>query len=100
MTLEGVRLFFPLAAAYAVLVPLSWVSAFGFQLPFARAVPVTQWHAHEMIFGVFGAALAGFLTSAVPEWTDTLRPSGRGSWRWRSPGCPGAWRVCSGSTRW
>jgi uncharacterized protein involved in response to NO len=24
-----------------------------------------------MIFGTYGAALAGFLTSAVPEWTDT-----------------------------
>lgn len=77
MTLEGVRLFFPLAAGYALVMPLAWVAAFGFQLPFARTIPVTQWHAYEMVFGVFGAALAGFLTSAVPEWTDTVRRSGR-----------------------
>ncbi|HTM77973.1 MAG TPA: NnrS family protein, partial [Devosia sp.] len=30
-------------------------------------------HAHEMIFGTYGMALAGFLTTAVPEWTDTPR---------------------------
>lgn len=77
LTLEGLRLFFPLAAGYALLLPLVWVTAFGFRLPFARAIPVTQWHAYEMVFGVFAAALAGFLTSAVPEWTDTPRRRGR-----------------------
>lgn len=77
LTREGVRLFFPLAAGYALLVPLVWVTAFGFRLPFARAIPVTQWHAYEMVFGVFAAALAGFLTSAVPEWTDTPPRRGR-----------------------
>lgn len=77
MTLEGLRLFFPLAAGYAIVMPLAWVAAFGYRLPFAQAIPVTQWHAYEMVFGVFGAALAGFLTSAVPEWTDTVRRSGR-----------------------
>lgn len=77
LTLEGVRLFFPLAAGYAVLMPLVWVAAFRFELPFARAIPVTQWHAYEMVFGVFGGALAGFLTSAVPEWTDTPPRRGR-----------------------
>jgi uncharacterized protein involved in response to NO len=77
MTDEGLRLFFPLAAGYAVLTPAIWVLAFGFALPFARTVPVTQWHAYELVFGVFGAALAGFLTSAIPEWTDTPRRHGR-----------------------
>jgi uncharacterized protein involved in response to NO len=77
MTDEGLRLFFPLAAGYAVLTPAIWVLAFGFALPFAHNVPVTQWHAHELVFGVFGAALAGFLTSAIPEWTDTPRRAGR-----------------------
>lgn len=68
---EGLRLFFPVAAGHAVLLPLVWVTLFAFSLPFARDVPVSQWHAHEMIFGTYGAALAGFLTAAVPEWTDT-----------------------------
>jgi uncharacterized protein involved in response to NO len=54
-----------------VLSPLAWVAVFAFALPFAHDIPVSQWHAHEMIFGTYGAALAGFLTSAVPEWTGT-----------------------------
>ncbi len=75
--IEGLRLFFPVAACHAVLLPLIWVTLLSFSLPFARDVPVSQWHAHEMIFGTYGAALAGFLTSAVPEWTDTRPRRGR-----------------------
>lgn len=75
--LEGLRLFFPVAAIHAVLLPLVWVTLFAFSLPLARDVPASQWHAHEMIFGNYGAALAGFLTAAVPEWTDTRPRQGR-----------------------
>jgi uncharacterized protein involved in response to NO len=70
-------LFFPVAACHAVLLPRAWVTLFAFALPFANDVPASQWHAHEMIFGTYGAALAGFLTSAVPEWTDTPPRRGR-----------------------
>ena len=64
---EALKLFFPIAAAHAVLLPLIWVTILSFDLPFARQVPASQWHAHEMIFGTYGAALAGFLGSAMPE---------------------------------
>ncbi len=74
---EGLRLFFPAVAIYAMLLPLSWVWLFDLTLPFADRILVTQWHAHEMIYGVYGAALAGFLTSAMPEWTDTPPRRGR-----------------------
>lgn len=74
---EGLRLFFPLAALHGALWPLLWVLAFGFGLPFVETTAPGQWHAQEMIVGSFGAALLGFLTSALPEWTDTPRPSGR-----------------------
>ncbi|TAK49085.1 MAG: hypothetical protein EPO23_05675 [Xanthobacteraceae bacterium] len=76
LLVEGLRLFFPVAALYAIAMPLAWVALFDFTLPFARVIPLSQWHAHEMIFGVYGAALAGFLTAAVPEWTDTQRRRG------------------------
>jgi uncharacterized protein involved in response to NO len=75
--IEGLRLFFPVAACHALLLPLVWIGLFAFSLPFARVIPMSQWHAHEMIFGAYGAALAGFLTSAVPEWTDTRPRRGR-----------------------
>lgn len=74
---EGLRLFFPLSALYAALWPFQWVLVFGFDLPLSRGTPPMLWHAHEMIFGAFGAALIGFITTAVPEWTDTRRPQGR-----------------------
>lgn len=74
---EGFRVFFPLGALYAALWPLQWVLVFGLDLPLVRSTPPGLWHAHEMIFGAFGAALIGFITTAVPEWTDTPRLQGR-----------------------
>ncbi len=74
---EGFRVFFPLGAVYAAIWPLQWVLVFGFDLPFARTTPPGLWHAHEMIFGAFGAALLGFITTAIPEWTDTPKPQHR-----------------------
>ena len=35
-----------------------------------------MWHVHEMIFGYVGAALGGFILTAVPNWTG--RPPVRG----------------------
>ncbi|MGE8943924.1 NnrS family protein [Leptospira interrogans] len=74
LTDEGLRLFFPLAALYAAVWPFLWVLVLGFDLPLARDVPPTLWHPHEMLIGAYGAALIGFVTTAVPEWTDTRRP--------------------------
>ncbi len=77
---EGFRLFFPLSAVYLALFPTLWVLAWEFDLPLARTVPPALWHAHEMLIGGFGAALIGFLTTAVPEWTDTAPPRHRPLW--------------------
>lgn len=74
---EGLRLLFPAAAIHGALWPLVWTMIYGLDLPLAHDIPVSQWHAHEMIFGTYGMALAGFLTTAVPEWTDTARRRGR-----------------------
>ncbi|HRQ80971.1 MAG TPA: NnrS family protein, partial [Azospirillaceae bacterium] len=71
---EGLRPFFPLAALHAALWPLLWTAAWGLSLP-AAAGPITPgtWHVGEMVLGTYGAALLGFLLTAVPEWTDTPR---------------------------
>ena len=45
-----------------------------------------SWHAHEMLFGFGGAAVAGFLTTSVPVWTG--RPPLTG---WRLGGLAGLW---------
>lgn len=67
---EALRLFFPIAAVHAASWPVLWVIIANYDLPLASSIPSSQWHAHEMLFGTYGMALAGFLASAVPEWTD------------------------------
>lgn len=74
---EGLRLFFPLAALHAALWPFLWSVAYGLGLPFAGSISPGLWHASEMIFGSFGAAVLGFVTTAIPEWSDTKTPRGR-----------------------
>ena len=77
MSAEGLRLMFPLAALHAALWPFLWVVVWSLDLPFATSSLPGHWHAQEMLVGSFGGALLGFLTSALPEWTDTQRLSGR-----------------------
>ena len=36
------------------------------------AFPPNIWHAHEMAFGYGGAVVAGFLLTAIPNWTGRL----------------------------
>ncbi len=74
---EGLRLFFPLAALHAALWPVLWTVAYGLDLPFAGSVPPSLWHVHEIVFGAYGAAVLGFITTAVPEWSNTDRMQGR-----------------------
>lgn len=76
LTDEALRLFFPLAAVHAALWPLLWTWLHQFNLPWVRTTPPSIWHGHEMIFGAYGAALLGFVLTAVPEWTGTKRPRG------------------------
>jgi uncharacterized protein involved in response to NO len=44
------------------------------ELP-SRFDPLT-WHIHEMLFGFVMAAIAGFLLTAIPNWTQRLPVSG------------------------
>jgi len=70
----GFRPFFLAAGAFAVISMLIWFAAYsqGIAFPFAGLTPVT-WHAHEMIYGYSLAVIAGFLLTAVGNWTG--RPS-------------------------
>lgn len=77
LTEEALRLFFPLAALHGALWPFLWTWSFALDLPGRPDLPVSLWHAHEMLFGTFGAALIGFILTAVPEWTNTPRTGPR-----------------------
>lgn len=66
---HGFRPFFLFAGIWAVLAMLIWIAALhGARLP-DGPLPIARWHAHEMIAGFIGAAIAGFLLTAVPNWT-------------------------------
>ena len=67
----GFRPFFLAAGLYAVIAVAAWagILAAG-PAPFG-AVPPHLWHGHEMLFGFVGAAIAGFLLTAVPSWTGS-----------------------------
>ena len=65
----GFRPFFLLAGVYAVASLAAWLWLYrsgGTPLP---GLPPQYWHGHEIIFGFIGAAIAGFLLTAVPSWT-------------------------------
>ncbi|HEX7025915.1 MAG TPA: NnrS family protein [Gammaproteobacteria bacterium] len=66
----GFRPFFAVAAAYALVAMLAWMGiyVFGGSLPLAT-LPAMTWHAHEMIYGYSMAVIAGFLLTAVRNWT-------------------------------
>ena len=67
----GFRPFFLLASLYAPIIIGAWLCLYtGLWSPPQRW-PLFYWHGHEMIFGFAGAAIAGFLLTAVPSWTET-----------------------------
>lgn len=67
----GFRPFFLLAGIHAALAMSGWLIFLGGIGPFAPAIPVMAWHAHEMLYGFILAAVAGFLLTAVPSWTGS-----------------------------
>jgi uncharacterized protein involved in response to NO len=73
---RGFRPFFLAAGLWTALAILLWGAALGHGVRLPTAFAPATWHAHAMLFGFLGAALAGFLTTAVPNWTG--RPALRG----------------------
>jgi uncharacterized protein involved in response to NO len=71
------RPLFVLATVYAILVVPLWVAAWLGFLPFPSMLGTPSWwHAHEMVFGFAGAAIAGFALTAVATWTKRPPVSG------------------------
>ncbi len=68
----GFRPFFLFAAIYAGLAIPLWLGIFGGELSLPTAFTPRDWHVHEMLFGYVGAVIAGFLLTAVPNWTGRL----------------------------
>lgn len=72
----GFRPFFLLAGLHALLAMVLWIGALSGYWAVGGAEGPVGWHAHEMLFGYASAALAGFVLTAVPNWTGRLPVSG------------------------
>lgn len=73
----GFRPFFLLAGAFAVVAMATWIGALTLGWEVGGDYGMLNWHAHEMLFGYASAALAGFMLTAIPNWTGRLPVSGR-----------------------
>lgn len=68
----GFRPFFLFGAVYAgAMVPL-WLLMFAGDVTLPSVFAPRDWHVHEMLFGYIAAVIAGFLLTAVPNWTGRL----------------------------
>lgn len=68
----GFRPFFLLGGLFAVFSVLIWIWLYHFdnRLLTISSLPAVTWHAHEMIYGYAFAIIAGFLLTAVRNWTQ------------------------------
>ena len=72
----GFRPFFLLAGLSAVSLITLWVPAFLGGFAFTTYYGQIGWHSHEMVFGYTVAVIAGFLLTAVRNWTEKPTPAG------------------------
>lgn len=72
----GFRPFFLGGALWALLALILFVCALSATIILPTAFNVVAWHRHEMLFGYLGAVIAGFLLTAIPNWTGRLPIAG------------------------
>jgi uncharacterized protein involved in response to NO len=73
----GFRPFFLGAGVFAVLAMTLWIGALSLGRDVGGSYGPLNWHAHEMLFGYASAAMAGFMLTAIPNWTGRLPVAGR-----------------------
>jgi len=72
----GFRPFFLGGALWAALAILLWLPQYFGELSLPTAFTALDWHIHEMIYGYVAAIVAGFLLTAIPNWTGRLPVNG------------------------
>src|SRR5215470_2629385 len=68
----GFRPFFLAGAAWAALGVLLWLPQYFGEITLPTALTPLDWHIHEMLYGYVAAVIAGFLLTAIPNWTGRL----------------------------
>jgi len=72
----GFRPFFLSAILFALVVVAMWWAVWRGAMTLSGPFLATDWHIHEMVFGYGAAVVAGFLFTAVPNWTGRLPTRG------------------------
>lgn len=73
---QGFRIFFLASAIWAVVAVVLWMAVLFTRLEIPTRFDPIDWHIHEMLFGFVMAAVAGFLLTAIPNWTGRLPVKG------------------------
>ena len=68
----GFRPFFLFGALWAGLAMVLWILSLADVLTLPSAFDPVSWHAHAFLFGYLPAIVAGFMLTAVPNWTGRL----------------------------
>ncbi|RKZ90252.1 MAG: NnrS family protein [Gammaproteobacteria bacterium] len=66
----GFRPFFLLSALFAVILMAIWGLLYSNIIQLNTYYGFIDWHSHEMLFGYAAAVIAGFLLTAVRNWTN------------------------------
>lgn len=84
----GFRPFFLVAALWGALAVPLWIAVFLGHAEPPSAFGFIDWHVHEMVYGFVSAVIAGFLLTAIPNWTGRLPVRG-----WALGGLVALWVV-------
>ena len=68
----GFRPFFLGGALWAAFALVAFVGAVSGLLALPSGVDPLFWHRHEMVFGYGAAIIAGFILTAIPNWTERV----------------------------
>jgi len=68
----GFRPMFLGAGVWAAVAMGLWVAMHGGAVALPTRFAPVDWHAHELLFGFLPAVLAGFLLTAIPNWTGRM----------------------------
>lgn len=72
----GFRPFFLGGAIWAAAALAIWLCSLAGAVTLLSHFDPLSWHRHEMLFGFVGAVIAGFLLTAIPNWTGRLPIAG------------------------
>lgn len=73
---RGFRPFFLLSALFAAAAIPAWLAIWTGRLALAGPFGPVDWHIHEMLFGYTSAVVAGFLFTAIPNWSGRMPRQG------------------------